>query len=66
MRVRLDNTSCDTSLMIFAFSLGDSVVNHFASRCERVCAVSASELLHWWATRLPELTTLPCLESKIR
>ena len=31
MRVRRDSTSCDTSFMIFAFSLGDRVVNHFAS-----------------------------------
>ena len=33
MRVRRDNTSCDTSLMILAFSLGERVVNHFARRC---------------------------------
>ena len=26
-------TNCETSLMIFAFSFGDSVVNHFASLC---------------------------------
>ena len=32
MRVRLDSTSCETSLIILAFSLGDSVVNHFARR----------------------------------
>lgn len=32
MRVRLASTSCDTSLMILALSLGDSVVNHLASR----------------------------------
>lgn len=31
--VRLASTSCDTSLMIFAFSLGERVVNHFASLC---------------------------------
>jgi hypothetical protein len=29
--VRRASTSCETSLMIFAFSFGDSVVNHFAS-----------------------------------
>jgi hypothetical protein len=31
IRVRLDRTSCVTSLTIFAFSLGERVVNHFAS-----------------------------------
>jgi hypothetical protein len=31
MRVLLASTSCETSLMIFAFSLGDNVVNHFAN-----------------------------------
>jgi hypothetical protein len=34
--VRRASTSCDTSLMIFAFSFGDSVVNHFASLCGRI------------------------------
>ena len=33
MRVRRAKTSCVTSLMILALSLGDSVVNHFARRC---------------------------------
>ena len=33
MRARLERTSCETSLMIFALSLGESVVNHFARRC---------------------------------
>lgn len=32
MRVRLDRTSWETSLIIFAFSRGERVVNHFASR----------------------------------
>jgi len=32
MRVRRASTSCETSLMILAFSLGESVVNHFARR----------------------------------
>ena len=32
MRVRRASTSWDTSLTIFAFSLGDSVVNHLARR----------------------------------
>jgi hypothetical protein len=36
MRVLRASTSCETSLMIFAFSLGESVVNHLASRC-RLC-----------------------------
>lgn len=31
MRVRRERTSCVTSLMILALSLGDRVVNHFAS-----------------------------------
>ena len=31
--VRRASTSCETSLMIFAFSFGDKVVNHFASLC---------------------------------
>lgn len=35
MRVRRARTSCETSLMIFAFSFGDSVVNHLARRYER-------------------------------
>jgi len=33
MRVRLDSTTWDTSLMILALSLGERVVNHFARRC---------------------------------
>lgn len=33
MRVRRERTSCVTSLMILALSLGDRVVNHFASLC---------------------------------
>lgn len=32
MRVLLDSTSCETSLMILALSFGDRVVNHFARR----------------------------------
>jgi hypothetical protein len=32
IRVRLDNTSCVTSLMILALSFGDKVVNHLARR----------------------------------
>ena len=32
MRVRLARTSCETSLMILALSLGESVVNHLARR----------------------------------
>lgn len=31
--VRRASTSCETSLMIFPFSFGESVVNHFASLC---------------------------------
>lgn len=33
MRVRRDSTSWVTSLMIFALSFGERVVNHFARRC---------------------------------
>lgn len=40
MRARRASTSCDTSLTILALSLGDSVVNHLARRCERVPSVS--------------------------
>jgi hypothetical protein len=40
MRVRRDSTSCDTSLMIFAFSFGDRVVNHFASLYAEVGRIS--------------------------
>lgn len=32
MRVLLDRTSCETSLMILALSFGESVVNHLARR----------------------------------
>ncbi len=40
IRVRLDSTSWDTSLMILALSLGESVVNHLARRCsERYLAL---------------------------
>jgi alpha/beta superfamily hydrolase len=35
MRVRRARTSCETSLMILAFSFGDRVVNHLARRYER-------------------------------
>ena len=34
MRVRRARTSCETSLMILAFSFGDRVVNHLARRYE--------------------------------
>lgn len=33
MRVLRASTSCETSLMILAFSRGDNVVNHLANRC---------------------------------
>lgn len=36
IRFRLDRTSWETSLMIFALSLGDRVVNHFASLCAKL------------------------------
>ena len=44
MRVRRESTSCDTSLMILAFSLGDRVVNHFASLCEEVVSLAQMSL----------------------
>ncbi len=34
MRVRRAKTSCETSLTILALSLGESVVNHLARRCD--------------------------------
>ena len=60
IRVRLASTSCETSLMILAFSLGERVVNHLASR--------------WIARDQPlnfpkmgdEHTTLPCLDRRIK
>lgn len=59
MRVRRARTSCETSLMIFAFSFGDSVVNHLARRCEHqyMSLATWEEGAH---------TTLPCLESRMR
>lgn len=43
MRVRRARTSCETSLTIFAFSLGASVVNHLA---RRYVGASAGGALH--------------------
>jgi hypothetical protein len=37
--VRRASTSWETSLMILAFSLGDSVVNHLASLCRSFSTV---------------------------
>lgn len=45
MRARLARTSCETSLMILALSLGERVVNHFARRC-RMCG-----LVRWRQSR---------------
>ena len=45
MRVLRDRTSWETSLMIFALSFGDSVVNHFARRC---CREFYLDLLCGW------------------
>ena len=46
--------------MIFALSLGESVVNHFARRCLLIINFEFREVID----KLP--TTLPCLDSKIR
>ena len=54
-------TNCETSLMIFAFSFGDSVVNHFASLCG-----SLSYILLREGARRRIRTTLPCRDSRIR
>ena len=43
MRVRRERTSWDTSLMIFAFSLGDKVVNHFARRWTGISWLTGGE-----------------------
>ena len=59
MRVRRARTSCETSLMILAFSFGDSVVNHLARRYER----QYMSLVRWGEGAH---TTLPCLESRMR
>ncbi len=58
MRVRRDRTSWETSLMILAFSLGESVVNHFARRCSR----SQNTGRAWWATSHIQL----CLAARAR
>jgi hypothetical protein len=44
MRVRRASTSCETSLMIFALSLGESVVNHFANRWEMFSGMAGQRL----------------------
>ena len=61
MRVRRESTSCDTSLTILAFSLGESVENHFARRCLGVSYALMSTREEGGAH-----TTLPCRESRIR
>lgn len=60
MRVRRARTSCDTSLMILAFSFGDRVVNHLARRYEQHQYMDLAE------QREGGHTTLPCLESRMR
>ena len=63
MRVRLESTSCETSLIILAFSLGESVVNHFARRFKEKFHLSLAsnrrvgDEMH---------TTLPCLDKRMR
>lgn len=47
MRVRLDSTSWDTSFMILALSLGESVVNHFARRCCEEIHLALLWILRW-------------------
>lgn len=62
MRVRLDSTSCETSLMIFALSLGERVVNHFARRC--IDPRSTSVALGGWALATDHLS-LPRQEDQV-
>lgn len=50
MRVRLESTSCVTSLMILALSFGDRVVNHFARRWMEEDVVSTSLRSVRWVT----------------
>ena len=63
MRVRLDSTSCETSLMILAFSLGESVVNHLARRC---CGEILFSLVFSSGVGDEVPTTLPCLDKSIK
>lgn len=62
MRVRRARTSCETSLMILALSLGERVVNHLARRWVEG---------QWWARGgcgddQGEHTTLPWRERRMR
>ncbi len=63
MRVLRDSTSWETSLMILALSLGESVVNHFARRC---CGgiLSTSPLDDKVGDEVR--TTLPCRDRRMR
>ena len=63
MRVLRERTSWETSLMIFALSFGDSVVNHFASRC---CREFYLALLCGWLVGDELRTTLPCRDRRMR
>ena len=64
MRVLLDNTSWDTSLMILAFSLGDRVVNHFARRW--IVGQHKQVENRGGPREHEQRTTLPCLDSRIK
>ena len=61
MRVRLASTSCETSLMILALSLGERVVNHLARRCIEGKVSQSHRAIGWWGTSslplFPAVTT---------
>lgn len=61
MRVRRARTRVEMSLVILAFSLGESVVNHL----QRRCAVLDFESTRPFQTKIAaELTTLPWRERR--
>ena len=65
MRVRLDRTSCETSLTIFAFSLGERVRNHFASRCENSILISLCKIEGWVTVGVAYHFTLPGKQDEV-
>jgi hypothetical protein len=61
MRVRRARTSWETSLTIFAFSLGDRVMNHLARRCKGFDVSCEARLHRAWACLASEEGDLrPC------
>jgi hypothetical protein len=63
IRVLRASTSCETSLMILAFSLGERVVNHFASLYTVYQSICISPGQRVGRARP---TTFPCRESRMR